>query len=69
MAEKTHRGPGPDVKPPRPEHDESRSNVRAAFEAFAEMQDEVDDDDATWREAMRDIDAQRPHRPLFKGLY
>jgi hypothetical protein len=26
-------------------------------------------DDVRWREAMRDLDAQRPHRPLFEGMY
>jgi hypothetical protein len=27
------------------------------------------DTDAAWAEVYRSIDAERPHRPLFEGLY
>jgi hypothetical protein len=42
-----------------------------AVAAFVERMLEMPDDDppGAWEEAMRDLDAHRPHRKLFEGLY
>ena len=51
-----------------PEADHRTSNVSDALYAVAGL-DATDPDDERGREAMRDIDAHRPHRPLFEGMY
>ena len=42
-----------------------------AIAAFVELMFALPDEDppGAWEEAMRDLDAQRPHRKLFEGLY
>jgi hypothetical protein len=42
-----------------------------AIAAFVELMFALPDEDppGAWEEAMRDFDAQRPHRKLFEGLY
>ena len=51
--------------------EERRARSEAAIRALDAIEAEggVDDDDDLWREAMRDLDAHRPHRPLFEGMY
>jgi hypothetical protein len=55
-----------------PQTDEERrartEGLRNALDQMERITDETDDD-ATWAEVYRGIDAGRPHRPLFKGLY
>jgi hypothetical protein len=55
-----------------PESEEERrarsAALARALDEIAEMTDETDTD-ATWAEVYRGIDAERPHRPLFEGLY
>jgi hypothetical protein len=52
---------------------EAERRVRSA--ELARALDEIDaitdetDTDATWSEVFRNIDAGRPHRPLFEGQY
>lgn len=43
----------------------------AAVAAFVERMLALPDEDppGIWEEAMRDLDAHRPHRKLFEGLY
>jgi hypothetical protein len=41
--------------------------VAALVELMLAMPDE--DPSGAWEEAMRDLDAHRPHRKLFEGLY
>ncbi len=54
-------------------HSEAERRARSA--ELARALDEIDaitdetDTDATWAEVYRGIDAERPHRPLFEGLY
>ena len=45
-----------------------RSAALRATKAIAQITDETDTDEL-WEEGMRDIDAQRPHRKLFEGMY
>ncbi len=42
-----------------------------AVAAFVELMFALPDDDppSPWEGAMRDLDAQRPHRKLFEGFY
>jgi hypothetical protein len=56
------------VLPITPE--EQARNARA-IAAFIERMRAMPDDDppGAWEEAMRDLDAHRPHRKLFEGLY
>ena len=42
--------------------------LNRALDAIAETTDETDTEE-NWREALRDLDNQRPHRPLFEGMY
>src|SRR5262245_57826037 len=55
--------------PESPEEAEAR---RAAAIRVLKIVGNITDEHDTeenWIEAMRDIDAYRPHRPLFKGIY
>ena len=40
----------------------------ALLKVLHQITDESDTDE-NWREVYRNIDAGRPHRPLFKGMY
>ena len=56
------------VLPITPE--EQARNARAIADLVERMLAMPDEDPpGTWEEAMRDLDAQRPHRKLFEGLY
>ena len=56
------------VLPITPEEQARDARAIAAFvERMLAMPDE--DPPRAWEEAMRDLDAQRPHRKLFEGLY
>jgi hypothetical protein len=62
---------GPDGRliPLTAEQRKARSEAaRRAIDAIARITDETDTD-GRWREIYRNIDAGRPHRPLFEGLY
>ncbi len=50
--------------------EEQARNARA-IAAFVERMLAMPDEDppGAWEEAMRDLDAHRPHRKLFEGLY
>ncbi len=50
---------------------EEQAQDAKAVAAFVELMFALPDDDppGAWEEAMRDLDAQRPHRKLFEGLY
>jgi hypothetical protein len=51
-----------------PEEQAEKAQAIAAFvEKMLAMPDE--DPPGAWEEAMRDLDAHRPHRKLFEGLY
>src|SRR5262249_38682210 len=56
------------VLPITPEEQAQKARAIAAFvEKMLAMPDE--DPPGAWEEAMRDLDAHRPHRKLFEGLY
>lgn len=56
------------VLPITPEEQARNARAIAAFiERMKAMPDE--DPPGAWEEAMRDLDAHRPHRKLFEGLY
>lgn len=56
------------ILPITPEEQARNARAIAAFvERMLAMPDE--DPPGAWEEAMRDLDAQRPHRKLFEGLY
>jgi hypothetical protein len=56
------------VLPITPE--EQARNARALAETIEWMLATPDEDPpGAWEEAMRDLDAHRPHRKLFEGLY
>jgi hypothetical protein len=56
------------VRPITPEDQAPDTTAIAAFvERMLAMPDK--DPPGAWEEAMRDLDAQRPHRKLFEGLY
>jgi hypothetical protein len=56
------------VLPITPE--EQARNARAIAELVERMLAMPDEDPpGAWEGAMRDLDAQRPHRKLFEGLY
>jgi hypothetical protein len=56
------------VLPITPEEQDRNARAIAAFvELMLTMPDE--DPPGAWEEAMRDLDAPRPHRKLFEGLY
>jgi hypothetical protein len=50
---------------------EEQAHHAQAIAAFVERMLSMPDDDppGAWEDAMRDLDAQRPHRKLFQGLY
>ena len=50
---------------------EEQAQDAQAIAAFVELMFALPDDDppGAWEEAMRDLDAQRPHRKLFEGHY
>jgi hypothetical protein len=50
---------------------EEQARDARAIAAFVELMLAMPDEDppGAWEEAMRDLDAQRPHRKLFEGLY
>jgi hypothetical protein len=55
------------ARPITPEEQEKKGKAVAAFvEKLLAMPD--DDPPGAWEEAMRDLDAQRPHRKLFEGF-
>lgn len=55
-------------RPITPEEQAQKARAVAAFvEKMLAMPDE--DPPGAWEEAMRDLDAQRPRRKLFEGLY
>lgn len=66
--------PGYDAEGNRlPETDEERARRSAAFQRMLDEwdqqpTDEMDTDEA-WEQFMRNVDAERPHRKLFEGLY
>ena len=50
--------------------EEQARNARAIAAFIERMQGMPDEDPpGAWEEAMRDLDAHRPHRKLFEGLY
>jgi hypothetical protein len=50
--------------------DEQARNAKAIADLVERMLAMPDEDPpGAWEEAMRDLDAQRPHRKLFEGLY
>ena len=50
--------------------EEQARRARAIARLVEEMLAMPDEDPpGAWEEAMRDLDAQRPHRKLFEGLY
>jgi hypothetical protein len=55
-----------------PMSDEERATRRAvairAIKALGKITDETDTDEV-WEEVYRNIDAGRPHRKLFEGMY
>jgi hypothetical protein len=56
------------VLPITPEEQARNARAIAAFvERMLAMPDE--DPPGAWEEAMRDLDAHRPHRKLFEGMY
>ena len=56
------------VLPITPEEQARKARAIAAFvDKMLAMPDE--DPPGAWEEAMRDLDAHRPHRKLFEGLY
>jgi hypothetical protein len=56
------------ILPMTPEEQARNARAIAAFvERMLAMPDE--DPPGAWEEAMRDLDAHRPHRKLFEGLY
>lgn len=56
------------VLPITPEEQARDANAIAAFVELMYALP-VDDPTGAWEEARRDLDAQRPHRKLFEGLY
>jgi hypothetical protein len=55
----------------RPITAEEQAEKARAVAAFVEKMLAMPDEDppGAWEEAMRDLDAHRPHRKLFEGLY
>jgi hypothetical protein len=56
--------------PPLSEEEQAAraSAVGRAMKVIASITDETDTDER-WAEIMRDLDACRPHRKLFEGMY
>jgi hypothetical protein len=55
----------------RPISAEEQARNARAIAAFVDLMLAMPDDDppGAWEEAMRDLDAHRPHRKLFSGMY
>ena len=55
----------------RPISAEEQARKAQAIAAFVDLMLAMPDEDppGAWEEAMRDLDAHRPHRKLFEGLY
>ena len=55
----------------RPISAEQQARNAQAIAAFVDLMLAMPDEDPpdAWEEAMRDLDANRPHRKLFEGLY
>ena len=55
----------------RPISAEEHARKVKAIAAFVDLMMAMPDEDppGTWEEAMRNLDANRPHRKLFEGLY
>jgi hypothetical protein len=55
----------------RPISAEEHARKAQAIAAFVDLMLAMPDDDppGAWEEAMRDLDAHRPHRKLFEGQY
>jgi hypothetical protein len=55
----------------RPISAEEQARKAQAIASFVELMLAMPDEDppGSWEEAMRDLDAHRPHRKLFQGLY
>jgi hypothetical protein len=55
----------------RPISAEQQARNAQAIAAFVDLMLAMPDEDppGAWEEAMRDLDAHRPHRKLFEGLY
>ncbi len=55
----------------RPISAEEQARNARAIAAFVERMLAMPDEDppGAWEDAMRDLDAHRPHRKLFEGLY
>jgi len=55
----------------RPISAEEQVRKARAIAAFVDLMLAMPDEDppGAWEEAMRDLDAHRPHRKLFEGLY
>ncbi len=55
----------------RPITREEQADKARAVAAFVDKMLAMPDEDppGAWEEAMRDLDAHRPHRKLFEGLY
>jgi hypothetical protein len=55
----------------RPITREEQADKARAVAAFVDKMLAMPDEDppGAWEEAMRDLDANRPHRKLFEGLY
>ena len=51
--------------------EERKARAEAAVRALKAIEKITDESDTeeTWAEVFRDLDAGRPHRPLFKGFY
>jgi hypothetical protein len=62
-------GLGPDGKLPRLTDEERRRLIESARQRLAEIAEMTDDDPpGAFEEFMRNLDENRPHRPLFKGM-
>jgi hypothetical protein len=55
----------------RPISAEEQARKAQAIAAFVDLMLAIPDEDppGAWEEAMRDLDAHRPHRKLFEGFY
>ncbi len=71
-ADQGRSSPGDDAmgRPPSITPEEQARDARAIAEFIERLLSMPDEDPpGAWDEAMHDLDAQRPHRKLFEGLY
>jgi hypothetical protein len=75
MSSRSKDRPGPvlDVPPlrdrlPELDPDARLARARAALDRIDQITDATDTEEV-WAEIARGIDAARPHRPLFRGMY